>query len=113
MILKVDRTDCQNIMNIPDVEKNRLIEISWDTNNANQNYLVNINIYVKNRKGLIVDISKLLTENNIDIDNLETRKSKDETATIMVSFEINDKSELRTIVNKIKTIEGVLDVIRN
>ena len=111
--ITIHRTDCQNIMNIPDVEKNRLIEISWDTNNANQNYLVNINIYVKNRKGLIVDISKLLTENNIDIDNLETRKSKDETATIMVSFEINDKSELRTIVNKIKTIEGVLDVIRN
>ncbi len=111
--ITIHRTDCQNIMNIPDVEKNRLIEISWDSNTENQNYLVNITIYVKNRKGMIVDISKLLTENNIDINNLETRRSKDENATIVVSFEINDKSELQTIVNKIKSVDGVIDVIRN
>lgn len=111
--ITIHRTDCQNIMNIPDVERNRLIEISWDSSNKEQNYLVNINIYVKNRKGLIVDISKLLTENNIDIENLETRKTKDDNATIIVSFEINDKSELHTIVNKLKAIEGVVDVIRS
>ena len=111
--ITIHRTDCQNIMNIPDVEKNRLIEISWDSSTENQNYLVNITIYVKNRKGLIVDISKLLTENNIDINNLETRRSKDDNATIIVSFEINDKSELQTIVNKIKNVDGVIDVIRN
>lgn len=111
--ITIHRTDCQNIMNIPDVEKNRLIDISWEANSEKQNYLVNVNIYVKNRKGLIVDISKLLTENNIDIENLETRKSKDENATIIVSFAINDKSELQTIVNKIKSIDGVVDVIRS
>ena len=111
--ITIHRTDCQNIMNIPDVEKDRLIEISWDASNENQNYLVNINIYVKNRKGLIVDISKLLTENNIDIENLETRKTKDDNATIIVSFDINDKSELQTIVNKLKSIDGVVDVIRS
>ncbi len=111
--ITIHRTDCQNIMNIPDVEKNRLIEISWDSSTKNQNYLVNITIYVKNRKGLIVDISKLLTENNIDINNLETRRSKDENATIIVSFEINDKNELQTIVNKLKNVDGVIDVIRN
>ena len=111
--ITIHRTDCQNIMNIPDVEKNRLIEISWDTQENNkQNYLVTINIYVQNRKGLIVDVSRLLTENNIDIDNLETRKSKDENATIVVSFEINDKTELNTIVTKLRGIDGVIDVVR-
>ena len=111
--ITIHRTDCQNIMNIPDVEKSRLIEISWDSSDGNkQNYLVTINIYVKNRKGLIVDISRLLTENNMDIENLETRKSKDENATIVVSFEINDKTELNTIVSKIRSIEGVIDVVR-
>ena len=100
-------------MNIPDVEKDRLIDISWDASEGNkQNYLVTINIYVKNRKGLIVDVSRLLTENNIDIDNLETRKSKDDNATIVVSFEINDKTELNTIVTKIRSIDGVIDIVR-
>lgn len=40
-------------MNIPDVEKNRLIEISWDSHeNSQQNYLVTINIYVQIEKDL-------------------------------------------------------------
>ena len=110
--ITIHRTDCQNIMNIPDVEKGRLIEISWDSENNEQNYLVNISIYVKNRKGLIVDISKLLTENNIDIENLESRKTKDDMATIIVSFDIVDKNQLRSIISKIKSIEDVIDVVR-
>ena len=48
----------------------------------------------------------------MDIESLETRKSKDENATIVVSFEINDKTELNTIVSKIRSIEGVIDVVR-
>ena len=111
--ITIHRTDCLNIMNIPEVEKNRLIEISWDSNEeTNKNYLVNINIYCKNRKGILVDVSKVFTENNIDIENLETRKTKDENATIIVSFEINSKEQLNTIMLKIKNIEGVIDVVR-
>ena len=111
--ITIHRTDCQNIMNTPDVEKNRLIEISWDINeNSKQNYLVSINIYVKNRKGLIVDISRLLTENNIDIENIETRKHKDDNVTIIVSFAINDKTELTTLISKMRNIEGVIDIVR-
>lgn len=110
--ITIHRTDCQNIMNIPDVEKNRLIDISWDNDNGNQNYLVTINIYVNNRKGLIVDVSKTLTENNFDIESLETRRTKGESATIVVSFDINDKSELTSVISKLRNIDGVIDVVR-
>ena len=111
--ITIHRTDCVNIMNIPDVEKDRLIEISWDGNeNSDQNYLVSINIYCKNRKGILVDVSRIFTENNLDIVNLETRKTKDEHATIVVSFEINDKTELTSIVSKLRNVSDVIDVVR-
>ncbi len=111
--ITIHRTDCINVMNIPEVEKNRLIDINWGTDDTNkQNYLVIINIYCKNRKGVLVDVSKVFTENNIDIDNLETRKTKDDNATITVSFEINDKDELNSIMSKLKNIESVVDVVR-
>lgn len=111
--ITIHRTDCINVMNIPEVEKDRLIDISWGTDDTNkQNYLVIINIYCINRKGVLVDVSKVFTENNIDIENLETRKTKEEHATITVSFEINDKSELNSIMTKLKNIESVLDVVR-
>ncbi|MBR1454626.1 MAG: bifunctional (p)ppGpp synthetase/guanosine-3',5'-bis(diphosphate) 3'-pyrophosphohydrolase [Lachnospiraceae bacterium] len=111
--ITIHRTDCVNIMNIPEVEKDRLIEISWDADENNkQNYLVSVNIYCMNRKGILVDVSRLFTENNLDIDNLETRKSKDDKATIIVSFEINDKNDLTTIITKLRSIDGVIDVTR-
>ena len=111
--ITIHRTDCVNIMNIPDVEKNRLIEITWDgSEKSDQNYLVNITIYCKNRKGILVDVSRVFTENNLDIVNLETRKTKDEHATIVVSFEINDKTELTAIISKLRNVSDVIDVVR-
>ena len=53
-----------------------------------------------------------VNEEFIDIENLETRKTKDENATIIVSFNINDKSELAAIVSKIRSVEGVVDIVR-
>ena len=111
--ITIHRTDCVNIMNIPDVEKDRLIEISWDASDMDKhNYHVTINIYCRNRKGILVDVSRIFTENNIDIENLETRKGKDESATISVSFEINDKSELTSIITKLRSVQDVVDVVR-
>ena len=111
--ITIHRTDCVNIMNIPDVEKDRLIEITWDgSEKSEQNYLVSITIYCKNRKGILVDVSRVFTENNLDIVNLETRKTKDEHATIIVSFEINDKTELTAIVSKLRNVNDVIDVVR-
>ncbi|MCQ2610002.1 MAG: TGS domain-containing protein, partial [Lachnospiraceae bacterium] len=111
--ITIHRTDCQNILSIPDIEKGRLIDISWNNDDGkNRNYLVTVNIYVKNRKGLIVDVSKIFTENNIDIINLEVRQGKDESGTMSVSFDINDKSELTAIMSKIRAVESVVDVVR-
>lgn len=111
--ITIHRTDCVNIMNIPDVEKDRLIEMSWDASDMDKhNYHVTINIYCRNRKGILVDVSRIFTENNIDIENLETRKGKDESATISVSFEINDKSELTSIITKLRSVQDVVDVVR-
>lgn len=111
--ITVHRTDCINIMNIPDIEKGRLIEINWEDNDANkQGYLVMINIFCVNRKGLIVDISRVFTENNIDIENLDARHGKDSKMTIIVSFRIDNKNELNSIITKIRNVNSVEDITR-
>lgn len=111
--ITIHRTDCQNIMTISDIEKERLIDIAWENENETKHsYLVSINIYCKNRKGLLVDISKVFTESNKDIHSLDTRNTKDDKATLEVSFEINDKTELNAIMSKIRNVENVIDVVR-
>lgn len=104
-----------NLMNLPEVDRNRLIDAEWQTTGEagdGEKYLAEINIYANNRNGLLADVSRALTEKDIDILALNTRVSKQGTATIMVSFEISGREELQRIVDKIRTIESIIDIER-
>ena len=75
-------------------------------------YSAEINIYGNNRSGLLVDVSKVLTERKIDIKSVNVRTSKQGTATINMSFDIRSTEELRQIIDKLRQIDSVLDVER-
>ena len=66
-----------------------------------------------NRTGLLVDISRTLTERNIDVTAMNVRTSKQGTATITVSFDIPGVEELNRIIDKLRQIESVLDIERS
>ena len=111
--ISIHRTDCLNIMNLPEIDRNRLIDADWQqTEEVQGKYLVEIGIFANNRSGLLADVSKAFTEKGIDILSLNTRVSKQGTATLMVSFEIGGREELQRIVDKIRTIESVMDIER-
>ena len=111
--ISIHRTDCINILNLPEIDRNRLIDAEWQQEEATGGkYLAEISIYANNRNGLLADISRALTEKEIDILALNTRVSKQGTATILVSFEIGSREELQRITDKIRTIESVIDIER-
>jgi GTP pyrophosphokinase len=100
------------MMNLPKDEKERLIEAEWQAENAHETYATELQIFTNNRMGLIVDISKILTDANIDIKALASRVGKNDKATITVSFDIHNKEELKDIVAKLKKISGIIDIER-
>jgi len=108
----VHRTDCINMMNLPEDEKARLIEAEWQKDHVGETYATELEIYTNNRVGLLVDISKVLSDSNIDIKALTSRVGKNDKATITVSFDIHNKTELQTLVSKIHKISGVIDIVR-
>ncbi len=111
--ISIHRTDCINILNLPEIDRNRLIDAEWQQEEATGGkYLAEISIYANNRNGLLADISRALTEKEIDILALNTRVSKQGTATILVSFEIGSREELQRITDKIRIIESVIDIER-
>ncbi len=111
--ISIHRTDCINILNFPESERARLIDAEWEqTGHQDEKYSVEINIFATNRKGLIVDISRLFTEANIDVRSLNSRVNKRDIATISIGFDIHGKDELRKIVDKLLKIEGITDVER-
>lgn len=114
--VSIHRTDCINILNLPEIDRVRMIDAEWqqtEEESGDEKYVVEISIYANNRNGLLADISKALTEKDIDILSLNTRLNKRGTATIAVSFEIRSREELNRIIDKIRTIESVIDIERS
>ena len=110
----IHRTDCINVINMSGEDRNRLIDAEWQApdNSQGERYIAELNVYAYNRTGLIVDISKIFTERKIDISALNTRTSKQGTATINISFEVCSKEELNSLIEKIRQIESVKDIER-
>ena len=112
----IHRTDCINIMNLPQLDRERLIDAEWDATvlekKTDEHFEATIRIYAQNRTGLLVDISKVFTEREIDMHAIKTRASKQGVATIVVTFLISSRNELSTLIAKIKAIENVIDIER-
>lgn len=113
--VSIHRTDCVNIIHMSEVERMRLIDAQWQKSPeevTEEKYFSEIKIYANNRSGLLADISKALTEKNIDILSLNTRVSKQGMATMAVSFEVHSREELNRIIEKIMSITSVVDIER-
>ena len=112
--ITIHRTDCVNVLNMSEMDRTRLIEAEWQQpdNKVSEKYMAEIQVYANNRTGLLVDISKIFTERKIDMRSINSRTNKQEKATISMSFEIGSKEELRSLIEKIRQVESVLDVER-
>ncbi len=112
--VSIHRTDCVNIINLPDIERGRLIEASWAADESEQDgkYMTEIVIYAHNRVGILTDLSKIFTERNIDVNSINSRTSKSDIATISMTFAIQGTDELNSLIAKIRTIDSIIDIER-
>ena len=113
--VSIHRTDCTNIVSLPESDRARIIDAEWQEmayKETGESYSTEIKIFANNRTGLLVDISRILTENKIDVTSMNCRTSKQGTATISMSFDIKGLEQLRHLVEKLRNVEGVLDIER-
>ena len=113
--ISIHRTDCVNVINVSEIDKARLIDAEWqqlDYANLSERYVADVKIYANNRTGLIVDVSRLLTESKIDVRSMNCKVNKQDTATLELGFEITGIDQLNDLMNKMRQIEGVIDIER-
>ena len=114
--ITIHRSDCINVLNLPEDERDRLIDAEWqqpESMTGSEKYMAEIRIYANNRIGMFVDLSKVFTERQIDILSMNVKTSKQGKATISMSFEIHGIDELNSLIEKLRQIDGVLDIARN
>ena len=113
--MSIHRTDCINILHLPDGERARLIPAEWgkpEGGSEAASYLAEIKIYSQDRQGLLMDITKVFTEMTIDVKSMNVRTSKQGKATIETGFIINGRDELGRVIEKLRQLPGILDIER-
>jgi len=110
--VSIHRKDCVNVQNMQNEDRTRLIEAKWESRALGEKYVATINIFANNRPGLLADVSRALTEKNVDIISMNTRTSKQGLATMETSFQVASREELGEIVDKIRNIDSVIDIER-
>ena len=113
--VSIHRTDCINIINLSDMERERLIDAEWQHDEESGDaglYLAEIKVFSNNRTGLLVDITRIFTEREIDINAIHSKTSKQGIATIEISFATRGKAELTSLIDKLRQIDSVIDIER-
>ncbi len=112
--MSIHRTDCVNIINLSEAERIRLIDAEWEASITEERgqYLSGIKLYANNRQGLLMEVSKVFTENKLDISSINTHLSKQGVATMELGFIISGRDELTRVVEKLRQIPGVIDIER-
>lgn len=112
--VSIHRKDCVNVVKMQEEDRTRLIEARWQSDSpaSGGKYTATIKIFANNRSGLLADISRTLSEKNIDIISMNTRTSKQGLATMETAFQVSSRDQLREIVDKIRQIDSVIDIER-
>ncbi|MEM6987198.1 MAG: TGS domain-containing protein, partial [Pseudomonadota bacterium] len=108
----VHRADCNNVVNLSDVEMQRLIEVDWGIESAGH-YTAKLRIEAWDRNGLLRDISAVFTNANIGLSamNLDTDPTENVTV-IHLSCDVPDSTALNGAITRLYQVPNVTDVRR-
>lgn len=111
--VSIHRQDCTNIIHMCEEEKERLIEAQWfNQEEVNRTYITEIQITGSDRMGIIVDISKILTDMKVAVKSLNARTTRNHEAIFNIRIEINHTYQLDEITRKVMQISDVVEIVR-
>ncbi|RPI32953.1 MAG: ACT domain-containing protein, partial [Nitrospiraceae bacterium] len=75
-------------------------------------YTVKVQVLTVDKRGLLAELSAVLSTNNINISHLEASATYEKQALFDFMLEIRDKNQLDQIIRKLSLINGVIEVKR-
>ena len=104
----VHQRNCSHILN---ADPERLVEVSWQASKEDI-YLAKIRVTSVERKGVLSDISAILTQKDANIIEAQVKTTVDKKGIALFTIEVEDYNQLQNIMGAIKRIKNVLIVER-
>jgi guanosine-3',5'-bis(diphosphate) 3'-pyrophosphohydrolase len=108
--VSVHRADCHNVQSLLN-EPERMIEVDWAPSSKSI-FLVQIQVEALDRSGLLSDVTRVLSENHVNILSATVSTSNDRLALSRFVFEMGDTTHLDRVLNAVRRIDAVYDVYR-
>ncbi len=110
--VSIHRASCINMLNLPEDELQRLIEVEWGAD-ASDKYPVDILVVAFDRVGLLRDVSTVMANNKADVIAVNTLSNQeDQTAEMKISVLVSNMQELNTLLEKVRQLRNVSSVER-
>jgi guanosine-3',5'-bis(diphosphate) 3'-pyrophosphohydrolase len=108
--VSVHRSDCNNVKELL-TEPERIIEVEWAPSSKSV-FLVQIQVEALDRAGLLSDVTRVLSENHVNILSATVSTSSERLAISRFVFEMGDTTLLDRVLNAVRRIDAVYDVYR-
>ncbi len=108
--VSVHRTDCSNVAGLR-AEPERIIDVDWAPT-AGSVFLVQIQVEALDRNRLLSDITRVLSDNHVNILAATVSTSRDRVAVSRFTFEMAATGHLDHVISAVRRIEGVFDAYR-
>jgi len=108
--VSVHRSDCTNATDLKR-QPERLVEVSWAASPGSM-FLVAIQCEALDRHHLLSDVTKVLSDEKVNILSASVTTTRDRVAVSRFTFEMGDPKHLGHVLRTVRGVEGVYDVYR-
>jgi len=108
--VSVHRVDCTNADQLT-ANPERLIDVEWAPSSASV-FLVQLQVEALDRNRLLSDVTRVLSDQHVNILSASVQTSRDRVAISRFTFEMGDPAHLDHVIKAVRRIDGVFDVYR-
>ncbi|WP_371614993.1 bifunctional (p)ppGpp synthetase/guanosine-3',5'-bis(diphosphate) 3'-pyrophosphohydrolase [Streptomyces sp. NBC_00454] len=108
--VSVHRKDCVNVDSLSQ-QPERMLEVEWAPTQSSV-FLVAIQVEALDRSRLLSDVTRVLSDQHVNILSAAVQTSRDRVATSRFTFEMGDPKHLGHVLKAVRGVEGVYDVYR-
>ena len=106
--ITIHTAKCENIQ---ELDPERVIEVSWNIKDK-QTYSVDIRVVCQDRKGVIAEVSSVISSMDINISHAEVETTPELQAICNFRIEVHDLKEFNQVAAAVKKIKCVISIER-
>jgi GTP diphosphokinase / guanosine-3',5'-bis(diphosphate) 3'-diphosphatase len=109
--VSVHRVDCVNLAHLSEVQRERMVDVHWAPTDGSV-FLVAIQVEALDRTRLLSDVTRVLSDQHVNILSATVTTTRDRVAFSRFTFEMGDPKHLGHVLRAVRAIDGVYDVYR-